>query len=37
MRAALEVARRTHADKDVDRIMAEIAALGNEESAEPMT
>ena len=35
--AALEIARRTHADEDADRIMAEIAALGNEESAEPMT
>lgn len=30
-------AHRAQADEDVDRIMAEIAALQNEESAEPTT
>jgi hypothetical protein len=30
-------ARRAHANEDVDRIMAEFAALQNEESAEPTT
>jgi len=34
---AQEIARRTHAGQDVDRIITEIAALRNEESAEPMT
>jgi hypothetical protein len=28
-------ARRAQADEDVDRIMAEVTALQNEESAEP--